>query len=192
MSTLKAVEVVSREAWREWLAVHHDAAPSVWLVFFKQGAERTGVSYDDALDEALCFGWVDSLVRRLDAQRYARKFTPRVAGSSWSTINRKRFERLVSEGRMTPFGMSKAPPPAPAEEEGNSSQPAGLDERVPEFIDSGLRASEQAWSNFASLAPSHRRLYVKWIMAAKKDETRRRRLGEAIGRLEKNLKLGLK
>ena len=137
------------------------------------------------MEEALCFGWIDSIVRTIDENRYAQKFTPRKAKSKWSDSNLKRFAKLVREGKMTAAGLAKAPPadvePTPA-----------ADDSVPGYIESALRENGAAWTSFTDLAPSYRRLYIRWIEDAKRQETRRRRLAEAVGRLERGEKLGLK
>lgn len=138
----------------------------------------------------MCYGWIDSLVQRLDDERYAQEFTPRKAISKWFALNRRRFARLVKSGRMTKAGLAKAPPPA-APCRTAAAKPQDAD-RVPAYIATALRKNARAWLNFENLAPSYRRLYVKWIDTAKRDETRARRLREAIGLLEHNRKLGLK
>jgi uncharacterized protein YdeI (YjbR/CyaY-like superfamily) len=115
--TLRTLAVILASEWRAWLAEHHDRETEIWLVFYKKHTGKPGISYQDALEEALCFGWVDILVRRLDDERYAQKFTPRKARSNWSEINRRLFARLVEEGRMTAAGLAKAPPPAAARNE---------------------------------------------------------------------------
>src|SRR5688572_9930739 len=97
------------DQWRKWLDEHHDSESEVWLIFHKVHTGVASIAYLDALDEALCFGWVDSLVKRLDDSRYARKFTPRKPDSRWSTINRKRYAALKASGRLKPGGINRAP-----------------------------------------------------------------------------------
>src|SRR6266480_4045762 len=106
---MKTFSPKSVDQWREWLAEHHDSESEVWLIFHKRHTGVASIDYKDALDEALCFGWVDSLVKRLDDRRYARKFTPRRADSRWSTINRKRYAALKASGRLKPGGINRAP-----------------------------------------------------------------------------------
>jgi uncharacterized protein YdeI (YjbR/CyaY-like superfamily) len=107
---LPTLEVASSREWRAWLAEHHGRETGIWLVFWKKHTGKTAVSYQDAVDEALCFGWIDTLVRRLDDDRYAQKFTPRKPKSNWTEANRRIFARLVEQGRMTPAGLAKGPP----------------------------------------------------------------------------------
>jgi uncharacterized protein YdeI (YjbR/CyaY-like superfamily) len=193
------LEVTTRARWRAWLAEHHDREREIWLVFWKKHTGKPCVPYVEAVDEALCFGWIDSLVRRLDDDRYAQKFTPRQAKKSgWTELNRRRFARLVEEGRMTPAGLAKGPPagaPAGQPPRGQVEQPPRPDPAVaavPADIEAALRAVGEAWANFTCLAPSYRRHYLRWIEQAKRPETRARRIAEAAARLAHGEKLGLK
>jgi len=175
--------------WREWLAKHHDTEPEVWLIFHKRHTGVTSIEYKDALDEALSFGWVDSLIKRLDGRRYARKFTPRRADSRWSAVNRKRYAALEASGRLMPAGLERAPTdrtygPRPARLE--------LPAKLPYYIETALRKRPAALWSFEELAPSHRRRYVAWIESAKREETKHRRLKEAIRLLAAGKVLGLK
>jgi uncharacterized protein YdeI (YjbR/CyaY-like superfamily) len=106
---MKTLLAKTTEDWRKWLATHHASQPEIWLVFHKQNTGMAGIEYADALDEALCFGWVDSLVKRIDERRYARRFTPRREGSRWSAINRKRYAALKAAGRLQAAGMARGP-----------------------------------------------------------------------------------
>jgi uncharacterized protein YdeI (YjbR/CyaY-like superfamily) len=186
MKRLKTLDVRTQQAWRSWLGKHHDVETEIWLVFHKRHTGRMSVDYHDAVDEALCFGWIDSLIRRLDDERYARKFTPRKADSRWSTSNRRRYGALKAGGRLAPPGL-KRPPTARS---GDAPRPSGT--TVPPDIERALRATRSAWKFFERLAPSQRRMYVGWIDSAKRPETRDRRLREAISLLAAGRKLGLK
>ena len=177
------------DQWRRWLADHHDSEAEVWLVFHKLHTGVASIDYKDALDEALCFGWVDSLVKRLDEQRYARKFTPRRADSRWSGINRRRYAALKASGRLKPAGIDRAPTgrsygPLPARYK--------MPSKVPAYIQIALRKHPRALRHFEALAPSHRRRYLGWIESAKHDETKARRLKEVIRLLTAGKTLGLK
>ncbi len=188
------LQVTTRAQWRAWLAAHHASKREVWLVFFKAHTGRPALAYEDAVEEAICFGWVDSLVKRIDDERYARKFTPRNPGSGWSESNRRRLAKVVREGRMTPAGTAVAAPEALAA--GGEAPPAPHRPRVEPELEPALRRElarhARALAGFEALPPSHRRNYVAWIMSAKKEETRRRRLAEAIALLEEGKRLGLK
>ncbi len=107
IDTFPAIEFRDRAAWRAWLRREHRAAPGVWLVYHKRGSNEPSVSYEEAVREALCYGWIDNLVRAMDATRYRHLFTPRKPGSTWSASNQRRVAKLVSEGRMTRAGLAK-------------------------------------------------------------------------------------
>ena len=156
--------------------------------FHKLDTGVPSIAYKDALDEALCFGWVDSLVKRLDGQRYARKFTPRRVDSRWSTINRKRYEALKAGGRLKPPGIERAPTDRIAARPPRFKMPS----KLPGYIQTALGKHPAALRNFETLAPSHRRRYLGWIESAKHEETKARRLQEAIRLLNAGKTLGLK
>lgn len=185
---MKTFLATTLDRWREWLTEHHDSESEVWLIFPKVHTGMASIAYTDALDEALCFGWVDSLIKRLDDRRYARKFTPRRADSRWSTTNRKRYAALKASGRLTPAGIERAPTDRYARRPPRFEMPA----KLPQYIQAALRKSPAALRNFEALAPSHRRRYVGWIETAKLEETKVRRLKEAIRLLAAGKPLGLK
>ena len=138
--------MASREEWRAWLEKNHSTKSEIWLLFYKQHTGKPCVSYDDALDEALCFGWVDSIVKRVDDERYLRKFTPRKNGSIWSEANKKRAERLIREGRMTQAGLARV---KEVKESGKwSMRRVGEKElKVPAFFEQALATNEKALEN---------------------------------------------
>ena len=186
---MKTFVAQTPDQWHKWLVEHHDSESEVWLVFPKVHTGRRSIAYPDALDEALCFGWVDSLVKRLDESRFARKFTPRKADSNWSDLNRKRYAALKAGGRLQPGGINRPPTdrsygPRPPRFE----MPA----KVPRYIQATLKKQPAAWRYFEGLAPSHRRRYIGWIESAKREETKARRLQEAIRLLAAGKPLGLK
>jgi uncharacterized protein YdeI (YjbR/CyaY-like superfamily) len=183
--------VVGRKEWRAWLQKNHSIKNEIWLVFFRRHTGKPCVSYGDALDEALCFGWVDSIVKRVDDMRYLRKFTPRKSGSVWSEVNKRRVEQLIHEGRMTDVGLARV---REAKESGEwfMRRVRKKELEVPAFFEKALAANKKALENFSRLAPSYKKNMIGWVFNAKKEETRRKRLAEVIGVLERNEKLGLK
>jgi uncharacterized protein YdeI (YjbR/CyaY-like superfamily) len=186
----KTLYVTDRAAWRAWLEGHHASEREVWLVYYKKHTDRPRIPYDDAVEEALCFGWIDSTVRRLDEDSYLQKFTPRKARSNWCESNVRRARRLIAEGLMTKAGLD-------AISEGAldtqfAPKPMSKELEVPRFISDALKETPKALANFGALAPSYRREYVNWITQAKRDETRARRLCEAARLLSENKKLGMK
>jgi uncharacterized protein YdeI (YjbR/CyaY-like superfamily) len=186
---VKTVVAQDADQWRKWLDEHHDSESEVWLVFHKLHTGVSSIAYQDALDEALCFGWVDRLVKRLDESRYARRFTPRRADSRWSTINRKRYAVLKAAGRLKPGGIARAPTDS---SHGPRPPRVPMPATIPRYIQTALRKHPAASRYFEGLAPSQRRLYAAWIESAKREETKARRLEEAIRLLTLGRPLGLK
>jgi uncharacterized protein YdeI (YjbR/CyaY-like superfamily) len=189
--------VIGRDEWRAWLEENHDTQTEVWLVFLKRHTGRRSIAYEDAVEEALCVGWVDSLVRRIDDETYARKFTPRRMTSKWSALNLRRVAKLVPDGRMTPAGMAKITSPLPdADRRAPEPQPLShggrRQEKLAPKMERMLRANSTASRNFRKLAPSYRRTYVRWVMSAKREETRERRFRELLDVLSRGEKLGMK
>jgi uncharacterized protein YdeI (YjbR/CyaY-like superfamily) len=180
-----------RKDWRTWLIENHETEQEIWLVYYKKDSGKPSILYDDSVEEALCFGWVDSIIRRIDAVRFARKFTPRKAVSKWSEINKKRAEKMIEAGKMMPAGMAKV------EEAKKSGRwfktPVTKKElTLSSCFREALAGNKKALACFNRLAPSYKRNAVAWVESAKREETRKRRLAEFIGLLEQNKKLGMK
>jgi len=182
---LMMLEVRNGQQWRSWLRKHHAASPGVWLVFHKDHTGVKSVSYEQAVRQALCFGWIDSLIKRLDEDRYARKFTPRKPTSKWSDINRKRWAELRENRLLAASGLAAAPTD-------NRYTPRPAIPDLPAYIAKALKANRKAWRSFQKLAPTYRRHFVAWIHTAKRAETRQNRIRESIVLLAAGKKLGLK
>jgi uncharacterized protein YdeI (YjbR/CyaY-like superfamily) len=195
MQISNTLYVINRDDWRAWLAQHHATEREVWLIFYKAGSGQPRIPYDDAVEEALCFGWIDSIIQRIDDEKYAQKFTPRVNHNKWSDSNKRRVAKLIAEGRMTPVGLAKVTYPHPEtytpDEEAAQAARAAV-EAFPPDLEAILQAEPDAWANYRRLAPSRRRQYVGWVMSARRAETRLRRLQEAIERLRDGEPLGMK
>jgi uncharacterized protein YdeI (YjbR/CyaY-like superfamily) len=186
--------LAKRDDWRAWLLENHGAKKEVWLIYYKKQTGKPSISYDDSVEEALCFGWVDSIIKKIDYEKFARKFTPRTRRSTWSESNKKRVEKMIREGKMTEAGLSRI---KEAKDSGEwFKTPVSIRYKrnllVPSYIKTALRTNRKALDNFNKLAESYKRSFVGWIDSAKKEETRRKRLAEAIELLERNQKLGLK
>jgi uncharacterized protein YdeI (YjbR/CyaY-like superfamily) len=183
---LKTLDLRSRARWRAWLEANHGSASEIWLVFHKPHTGRTSIDYEDSVEEAICFGWVDSLIRRLDDDRYARKFTPRKSNSYWSDLNRKRYSKLEALGLLAPAGRDRAPSEANRYPH-RHKRSAG----VPAYIEKAFKAERRAWATFERLTPRERTLYVGWIDSAKREETKARRIEKAVRLLAAGKKIGL-
>ena len=186
---MKTLLVRTLDQWRAWLSGHHASESEVWLIFHKRHTGVASIAYEDARDEALCFGWVDSLVKRLDDRRYALKFTPRRADSRWSAVNRRRYAELKASGRLKPPGIERPPT-----DRGYGPRPPRLPmpSELPAYIRTELRNHPRALRHFEALPLPQRRRYFAWIETAKRGDTKRRRLKEAIRLLTDGKVLGLK
>lgn len=186
----KALYVKDRKSWRAWLEKHHAREQVVWLIYYKRHTGQPSIPYGDSVEEVLCFGWIDSIVRRIDDLRYARMFTPRRSGSVWSALNLSRARRMIQQGRMTAAGLAKVPKAAlgfrPIPDH-KRNRPA-----IPGFFKAALSENPRARVFFDRLAPSYKRNYIGWLSSAKQEETKRKRMREAIGLLERGQKLGMK
>jgi len=182
---LMTLQVRSRREWRAWLARHDKSSPGVWVVFHKAHTGVKSIPYEDMVREALCFGWIDSLVKRLDDDRFAIKVTPRQPTSKWSDKNRKRWAELEAAGLLTPSGLAAAPT-------SNTYGPRPVIPALPAYIAEALKTNTKAWAFFRQLAPTYRRDFVVWIHTAMRPDTRERRLRESIALLAAGKKLGLK
>ena len=192
MNNKKYLVVADQEEWRAWLARHHAGEKEVWLVYFKPASGRTGIGYEASVEEALCYGWIDSLIQRIDDEKYARKFNPRREGSNWSASNKKRMERLVQSGRMTPAGLAVYDPGARESSDEHAQRVRRGEIPIPAEIIKAIRANAKAWRFFNQLPPSQQRQVSSWVVAAKKDETRQKRLKEVIDTFAQGKRLGLK
>jgi len=182
---LITLNIQKRQQWRVWLRKHHASSPGVWLTFHKGHKGVESLPYEDSVREALCFGWVDSLIKRLDDDRYARKFTPRQPASKWSETNRKRWMELNEAGLLSPAGLAAAPTE-------NTYAPRPTIPDLPAYIAEALKANPRASSFFQELAPTYRRHFVAWIHSATRPQTREKRIGESMALLAAGKKLGLK
>jgi uncharacterized protein YdeI (YjbR/CyaY-like superfamily) len=170
------VQVESRAEWRAWLAANHGRTESIWLVTFKKGSGRGTVPYDDVVEEALAFGWVDSQTRALDAERSMLLLSPRRRGSKWSRTNKERVERLLAAGLMHPAGLAKV---EAAKVDGTWT---ALDEvetlAIPADLAQALGATSHASEKFAAFSRSSRRGILEWLSNARTEATRQKRVAE--------------
>jgi uncharacterized protein YdeI (YjbR/CyaY-like superfamily) len=170
------VEVKSRAELRAWLSRHHQQASSIWLVTWKKSAGERHVPYGDVVDEALCFGWIDSLPRKLDADRTMLRLSPRKAGSGWSAVNKAKIERLIADGLMAKPGFAAI---ERAKADGSWSLLDVAAALAPPLdLAKALAATPDARRYFDAFPPSVRRAILEWITQAKTPETRARRIAE--------------
>ena len=176
--------------WRRWLEENGRSVNEVWFIYYKRDSGKTSLSYEDTVEEALCFGWIDSIIQTVDEEKYARKFTPRTNAQKWSALNLKRMRKLVGSGRMTKDGLAVIDPEW-LKKDPFKKEPS---ETSAEFIvvKEALKRYPLAWRNFSAMAPSYQKRYLGWICSAKQEATRQRRIEEAVVLLKQNQKMPMK
>jgi uncharacterized protein YdeI (YjbR/CyaY-like superfamily) len=188
---MERIYISDRDKWRQWLSENHATKAGIWLLFYKKETSKPSIEYEAAVEEALCFGWIDSIIKKIDAAKYARKFTPRSDKSKWSQLNKKRANKMIKQGRMTEVGLAKIKSAKKTGLLDKNDRPRISLDIPPEFA-KALARNKKAKENFDKLAASYRKYYIGWIAVAKRQETKRRRIDESIALLEKGKKLGLK
>ncbi len=178
-----------REEWHKWLEENHSKLNGVWLIYYKKPSGRPRIPYADAVDEALCFGWIDGKIKRVNDDYYIQWFTPRRPGSRWSALNLSKAKRLIESGQMKPAGI--------LEYEKALNKPERIYDTkkkenmvIPEDLLLVLKNNETAYTNFINFPPSSRRLYVFWLNDAKREETRKSRINKIVEKSEKNIRTG--
>lgn len=197
MRELEHLYFENRQSFRKWLGKNHKESPGIFMVYYKKHTGTKCIEYREALEEALCFGWIDSTLRRIDDDRYVRSFTPRTNTSNWSDVNKKIVLELIENGKMTEAGLQKIDvwlKTGRVKWETGAKKATIRDRelQVPESFLKALAENEPALMNFNNLSKSNKRPYIYWISSAKREETINKRIKEAIELLKENKTLGLK
>lgn len=190
MEITKTVYAKDRERWRFWLEKNHQRASEIWLIFYKKHSKKPTVPYVDAVEEALCFGWIDGIAKSMDEEKYAQRFTPRKKNSPWSELNKQRVKKMIEQGRMTDAGLEKFQQSQNAPRNWRDEL-AGKFE-IPEDLTIALTSNEKARQNFDRFPKGYKKLCVGWVITAKKAETREKRIREIVTLTADNKKLGMK
>ncbi|MBW2454509.1 MAG: YdeI/OmpD-associated family protein [Deltaproteobacteria bacterium] len=180
----------SRSAWRSWLRKNHRRKTEIWLLLYKKHVDKPGVSYAEAVEEALCFGWIDGILKRIDDESHVIRFSPRKPKSRWADSNRRRVAAMIEAGQMTPAGMALV---EAAQKSGAWDETETLDRppSMPQDLAAALARNQRAAHNFDGFAPGYQRDYLRWVLAAKRPETRQRRIREVVKRAARNQKPGM-
>ena len=185
-----ALYVSDRKSWRKWLKENHLSEKEIWLIYFKKHTGKDRVSYNDAVEEAICFGWIDSTVKRIDDEQYMQKFTVRNKKSKWSELNKTRALKLIKEGKMATFGNEKI---KDAKETGNWEHTYGKKTKqiIPDDLAKALSNNDLANTNFNNFASSYQNSYIYYINDAKRENTRKSRIQKVVDCASKNIKPGM-
>ena len=176
----------NRVEWRAWLEQNHTRTQGVWLVSYKKGTGKPRFEYDESVEEALCFGWIDSKPNKLDQERSLLWFAPRKRGTGWSKLNKERVERLIEQGLMMPAGLTKV---EAAKEDGSWNALDAIEAlEIPPDLEEALIAYSEAKQNFEAFPRSAKRGILEWIVSAKKPETRAKRVTETAQMAAQNLR----
>ena len=180
----------NREEWHSWLEENHACVKGLWLIYYKKQSGKPRIPYNEAVEEALSFGWIDGKIKRVNDECYMQWFTPRRPGSRWSKLNIGRAQKLIKEGRMKPEGLA-----AYNETRKNPGLIQEINAQdnisIPEDLIYALKKNVDAYRNFMNFTQSGRSLYVFWLNSAKKEETRKNRIDKIVERSEKNVKAGM-
>jgi uncharacterized protein YdeI (YjbR/CyaY-like superfamily) len=180
----------NRYQWNQWLLKNHNTAHEIWLLHFKKSSGRTGITYDEAVEEAICFGWIDGKLKSIDKERFVLRYSPRKARSVWSKLNKERAEKLIKMAKMTDAGLLKI---EEAKRNGYWDVAYSNKKRdeLPDDLREALLKETNAWSNFNAFANSYRNTYIGWMVSAKTEKTRKRRITEIVKRSLLNKKPGI-
>jgi uncharacterized protein YdeI (YjbR/CyaY-like superfamily) len=189
METDNALCFADSTEWRRWLEQNHDREKAVWLIIYKNNSVKHSLNYADALEVALCFGWIDGKMKSLDAEKYALRYSPRTAGSIWSRINREKAEKLIAQGKMTAAGLKTI---AEAKKRGlwDGAYTNRHRWEMPADLEQALSVNKDARDNFQQFANSYRNMYIYWVNSAKTTATRQKRLLKVVERSALNKKPG--
>jgi len=176
-----------REEFRDWLEANHDTAEVLWVGYYKVDVDRTGIGYEESVEEALCFGWIDGLIHGIDDDTYTRRFTPRKPDSNWSKANVARVEAMIEAGRMTPAGMALIEA-AKASGAWEGAYRLSDDHEIPEELEAALRENPPAWEQFQAFSNTDQYAYIALFVQAQTEETRQRRLDRTVELVSQGLR----
>ena len=180
-------EFSNRQQWRKWLESNNSTEKEIWVIIHKKKSSQKGLRYQDAVEEAICFGWIDSKMQSIDDERFRLRFSPRRKNSYWSKINKNKAERMIKAGKMTQAGFSKIQE-AKRSGKWNTAYSSKTAVATPADLEEALKECNSAWGNFKKLSNSAKFQYIHWVENAKKDETRRKRIAIVVERATQSIK----
>ena len=185
MEITKTFYAKTPKEWRKWLLKNHAKENEIWLIYYKKHSGKPRVEYGDAVSEALCFGWIDSTVKKFNEESFVQRFTPRNTTNNWSELNKEKARIMIKEGKMTPAGLAKI----------HESVKIHKDEKekfkIPKNILKILKTDEEVWDNFRKFPETYKRIRGSWITATKRPNVSRQRLDYFLKMTKKNKKFGM-
>lgn len=178
----KTLHVSTRKAWRAWLAKNHDSRKDIWLIYYKKGSGKPRIPYNEAVEEALCYGWIDSITKPIDGKKYAQRFSPRKPNANWSAKNIERLRRLIRQKRVTKAGIKAA--------KDVLEKPASV--LLPPDVLKALKEDPKVWKNFSRFPASYKRIRIGWIDGSRnRPEFFQRRLQYFLKMTAQNKRFGM-
>jgi len=187
---IKTLNINGRNEWHQWLSQNHSAEKEAWLIIRKKNSGKPGLYYDEALEEAICFGWIDGIMRSIDRDKFVLRFSPRKSRSIWSMKNKEKAQKLINNNRMTDAGLAKV---EEAKRNGlwEKAYTNLIRDEIPDDLYNALSQNKDSWDNFHNFANSYRNIYVGWVNSARTEKTRKQRIVEVIKRSALNKKPGI-
>jgi uncharacterized protein YdeI (YjbR/CyaY-like superfamily) len=180
-------EFPNREEWRRWLEENHSSKEETWVIIHKKKSGKKGLTYQEAVEEAICFGWIDSKMQSIDASRFRQRFSPRKKTSIWSKSNKERAEKMIKKGRMTQAGFETVNE-AKSNGKWDTAYSSKMAPAIPKDLAKALKENESAWKNFKEFSNSTKFQYIYWVKSAKKEETRRKRIIDVVKKASQKVK----
>lgn len=176
--------------WRAWLEQHHAIEKDIWLIYYKKHTKKETIFYSEAVDEALCFGWIDSIAKSIDDETYMQRYSPRKANSVWSLVNKNKVQRLLKENKMTTPGLLTVDI-AKKNDQWDKAYSLKVKVDMPSALELALKSNQLAFDNFYKFSQTNQQHYIRWVVQAKRDATILKRIETVVARSEKNLKHGM-
>lgn len=187
MSESNDQEFLNRKDWRKWLETNHFSEKEAWVIIQKKNSGKKGLRYQEAVEEAICFGWIDSKMQSIDANRFRQRFSPRKKNSIWSKSNKETAEKMIQDGKVTQAGFKTI---NEAKENGNwdTAYSSKMASPIPMDLAKALKENESAWNNFKEFSNSTKFQYIHWVKSARKEETRRKRISDVVEKASRKIK----
>lgn len=181
----------SRAEFRKWLEKNHDKQKELWILFYKVHTKKKSLRYAEAVEESLCFGWIDGIVKRIDGEKHAQRYTPRNPKSIWSRVNKERAEKMIELGKMTQSGLTKIKEAKKSGWWQNAYTTSRRDYEMSAEMKKALMSNNVAWTNFQNFGKGAQNTYIFYVNYAKRDETKKKRIQIVLERSKKNIPPGI-